>query len=233
MNRVKDGNYIVIQSFMVKDLHLKGNELLIYAIIYGFSQDEQAFTGSIQYLADWANCSRHTVIDNLKSLCDKNLISKHEVERSGVKFCEYRSRKWTTSAESSLPSAESSLGGSAISSLGGSAETAPNNISIYNLSTNNLSNKDRSKPIRHQYGEYSNVLLTDDDLEKLKSEFPSDWSERIDRLSSYMESTGKHYKNHLATIRNWARNDKGKEKVDEQRKAGLGTSGLGKIGTWL
>ena len=93
--------------------------------------------------------------------------------------------------------------------------------------------KNDSKPTRHQYGEYSNVLLTDDDLEKLKSEFPSDWSERIDRLSSYMESTGKHYKNHLATIRNWARNDKGKEKVDEQRKAGLGTSGLGKIGTWL
>ena len=206
MNRVKDGNYIVIQSFMVKDLHLKGNELLIYAIIYGFSQDEQAFTGSIQYLADWANCSRHTVIDNLKSLCDKNLISKHEVERSGVKFCEYRSRKWTTSAESSLPSAESSLGGSAISSLGGSAETAPNNISTYNLITNNLKNKSRLKSAKHRYGEYNNVLLSDDDMEKLKSEFP-DYKERIERLSEYMASSGRTYKNCLATIRSWARRD--------------------------
>lgn len=63
-----------------------------------------------------------------------------------------------------------------------------------------------SKPVRHKYGEYRNVLLTDADLEKLKTEFP-DWEARIERLSSYMASTGKSYKNHLATIRNWANND--------------------------
>jgi hypothetical protein len=44
-------------------------------------------------------------------------------------------------------------------------------------------------------------------MEKLKAEFP-DWQERIERLSSYIASTGKSYKNHLATIRNWARKDK-------------------------
>ena len=63
-----------------------------------------------------------------------------------------------------------------------------------------------SNPTRHKYGEYKNVLLSDEDMEKLKSEFP-DWKSRIERLSSYMASTGKSYKNHLATIRNWARND--------------------------
>lgn len=62
------------------------------------------------------------------------------------------------------------------------------------------------KPVKHRHGEYANVLLTDDELEKLKAEFP-DWQERIERLSSYMASTGKAYKNHLATIRNWARKD--------------------------
>ena len=61
-------------------------------------------------------------------------------------------------------------------------------------------------PTRHKYGEYQNVLLTDEDLEKLKKEF-FDWSDRIERLSAYMASTGKSYKNHLATIRNWARRD--------------------------
>ncbi len=61
-------------------------------------------------------------------------------------------------------------------------------------------------PTRHKYGEYQNVLLSDDDLEKLKKEF-FDWSDRIERLSAYMASTGKSYKNHLATIRNWARRD--------------------------
>ena len=64
----------------------------------------------------------------------------------------------------------------------------------------------KKKVVRHKYGEYNNVLLTDDELDKLKTEF-SDWSERIERLSSYMASTGKAYKNHLATIRNWARKD--------------------------
>lgn len=61
-------------------------------------------------------------------------------------------------------------------------------------------------PTRHKYGEYQNVLLSDEDLEKLKTEF-LDWSDRIERLSAYMASTGKSYKNHLATIRNWARRD--------------------------
>lgn len=61
-------------------------------------------------------------------------------------------------------------------------------------------------PTRHKYGEYQNVLLSDEDLEKLKKEF-FDWSDRIERLSAYMASTGKSYKNHLATIRNWARRD--------------------------
>lgn len=58
-----------------------------------------------------------------------------------------------------------------------------------------------------KYGEYQNVLLSDDDLEKLKAEFPSDWEAKINRLSEYIASTGKKYKNHLATIRAWARRD--------------------------
>ena len=57
------------------------------------------------------------------------------------------------------------------------------------------------------YGCYGNVKLSDTDLSKLKAEFPADWQERIDRLSTYIDSSGKSYKNHLATIRNWARRD--------------------------
>lgn len=68
----------------------------------------------------------------------------------------------------------------------------------------------KSKPVKHKYGEYNNVLLTDDELDKLKTEYP-DWQDRIERLSSYVASTGKTYKSHYATIRNWAR--KNQEKV--------------------
>ena len=76
---------------------------------------------------------------------------------------------------------------------------------------NILSDSDESapapkKPSKHKYGEYNNVLLTDEELEKLKTEY-SDYEERIERLSSYVASTGKKYKSHYATIRNWARKD--------------------------
>ena len=64
----------------------------------------------------------------------------------------------------------------------------------------------KTKPVKHKYGEYKNVLLTDEELDKLKTEY-SDYEERIERLSSYVASTGKSYKSHYATIRNWARKD--------------------------
>ena len=64
------------------------------------------------------------------------------------------------------------------------------------------------KEERHKYGEYKNVLLSDEDLGKLKAEFPKDWEERIEKLSFYIKSTGKTYKDHLATIRNWARKER-------------------------
>lgn len=72
------------------------------------------------------------------------------------------------------------------------------------------------KEPRHKYGMYNNVLLSDTDMEKLKDEFPGDWADRIERLSEYIESTGKKYKNHLATMRAWARknNDKRRQSSD-------------------
>lgn len=63
----------------------------------------------------------------------------------------------------------------------------------------------RTKEPKHQYGEYRNVLLTHTEHAKLQAEFPNDWEQRIEKLSAYMKSTGKVYKDHLATIRNWAR----------------------------
>lgn len=100
----------------------------------------------------------------------------------------------------------------------------------------------KNKKDKKIYGEYQNVKLTDEELAKLKAEFP-DWKERIERLSEYIDSRGDKYKNHLSTIRSWARRDKqngtnmdrqsaGKEpgvevyervirEAEERRKAGL------------
>lgn len=67
-----------------------------------------------------------------------------------------------------------------------------------------------AKPQKHKHGEYNNVLLTDDEYQKLKNEYP-DIEERIERLSEYIASTGKKYKSHYATIRAWARKEKGEK----------------------
>lgn len=65
--------------------------------------------------------------------------------------------------------------------------------------------KKKSEPVRHKYGMYQNVLLSDEEMEKLKAEFPDDWAERIEELSEGIDSKGYKYKNFLSTIRKWAR----------------------------
>ena len=92
------------------------------------------------------------------------------------------------------------------------AHVYENPIQSESESNPNTNARSASAPTRHKYGEYQNVLLSDEDLEKLKEEFPNDWAKRIERLSEYISSTGKSYKNHLATIRSWAKRDKPGEK---------------------
>ena len=59
---------------------------------------------------------------------------------------------------------------------------------------------------RHKYGEYKNVLLSDEELEKLQKELP-DWQNMVERLSEYIASSGKKYKSHYATLRSWNRRE--------------------------
>lgn len=89
-SRISRENFITIQGFMITDLKLKGNELIIYAVIYGFSQAEnQSFSGSLQYLAEWTNGTRQGIQKSLKSLIEKGLVIKTDKIVNGVKFCEY------------------------------------------------------------------------------------------------------------------------------------------------
>lgn len=91
MNKVKSTNYVNIQGWMVTDLHLKGNDLLVYAIIYGFTQDgEQWFEGSRQYLAEWCNSTTRGISKNLDSLVKKGYILKETVMINNVRFCKYK-----------------------------------------------------------------------------------------------------------------------------------------------
>ena len=87
---MKDNNYITIQGWMVNKLKLSGNELMVYAIIYGFSQDnESKFTGSGQYIANSAGISRRAVTLILNELTKKGYIKKYDYKENGVKRCDY------------------------------------------------------------------------------------------------------------------------------------------------
>lgn len=79
----------------------------------------------------------------------------------------------------------------------------------------------KEKPQRHKYGQYHNVMLSDDEMEKLKVEFPVDWEERIERVSEYCASKGVTYKNYLATIRTWARKDRPRVVAKNDVQSGL------------
>lgn len=88
---IKDTNFVTIQGWMRTKLNLKGNELLAYAVIYGFSQIAGTkFTGSRKYIAEWCGCSLATVDRTLISLIDKGLISKtSHITKYGYRAIEY------------------------------------------------------------------------------------------------------------------------------------------------
>lgn len=83
------------------------------------------------------------------------------------------------------------------------------------------------KPKKQKYGELQNVLLAEEEYEKLKEKLP-DYEDRINRLGYYISSKGKKYNSHYATILNWARKDKDDGKAsssqsNEPRKYNLST----------
>ena len=121
--------YIVILPWMREELDLKGNELLVYALIHGFSQEAQGcFFGSLEYISKACGCSRGTTIGTLKSLQNKGLLKKRELTENNVKMCQYTAITGS-SAKIELP-VQKLDGGSAKIELGGSAEIAPNNKTL-------------------------------------------------------------------------------------------------------
>jgi predicted transcriptional regulator len=139
-------NYIVIKGWMVNILHLSGTDLLIYALIHGFSQDrESEYNGGTAYLMSATGTSKPTVIKALKSLADKNLIEKTEREMCGVKFCAYKAiipnevanlynaetAQNLTTGKETLPPVKNEQERGKETCIGGK-ETLPNNKYIYN-----------------------------------------------------------------------------------------------------
>ena len=175
--KIKPNSYYSIQYWMINELGLKGLELSIYAIIYGFSRDHcGAFTGSRSYLADFTNSTKAGVDKALKSLTQKNLLEKKDFVNHGIKNCIYVAKE----VENLVSYQSTELGGVANSVSQGSQLSCPNNIE------DNIEDNTLSLEVKH-FGLYGNVILNDELYDRLLIESEEYADEYINRLDSHIE----------------------------------------------
>ena len=133
--------YINIQWWMAQRLKLSGNELLTYAIVYGFSQDgESAFLGNSKYVSYALRVSRPTAIKALDSLTSKGLIIKTQEKINDIVFNRYKANLQVIK-DFDRPYKESLQGGSKESLQGGYKET------LHSNKYKELNNKEINKDI--------------------------------------------------------------------------------------
>lgn len=71
---------------MINRLNLKGNDLILFAMIYGFSQDgESEYRGSLKYMSDALRVSKNTVLSVKRRLIAENLILETK-DKTGNRF---------------------------------------------------------------------------------------------------------------------------------------------------
>lgn len=87
---MKKFDYIVIQAPMISELGLKGNALLLFAMIHGFSKDgTNKYRASLNDMAEWLCTSKSAVVSSLEALVEAGYINKHDVKDSGKSKPEY------------------------------------------------------------------------------------------------------------------------------------------------
>ena len=170
--------------------------------------DERGFVYVIfplSSLSDALRCSTMSIKRALRSLEDADLIERRRsritvpnsifVKVPTVQKC---SPAWNDFVPSD--------GTEMISSMEQKCSTNQRNKN--NLKNNHLI-KTTDAPLT--FGEYRNVFLTKKEYQQLKTDF-SGLDSLIDQLSAYIQSTGKKYADHAATLRIWAKRQKSEQK---------------------
>ena len=86
-DKTSKADHIIISPWMIEDLNLKDKELILYALIYGFSRNGSSsfFTGNNAYMAKWLKVDKQHVTRYTSSLIKKGLIEKIE-ENNCIKY---------------------------------------------------------------------------------------------------------------------------------------------------
>ena len=187
-----ENNFTVISNDVLKDTTISWKAKGLFAYLWSMPDDWDFYETEV---TKRATDGRDSLRSGLKELEEKGYITrKRKRNDKGQVSTSY----WELSEKPMLdnPTQEKPTQGN------------PTLLSTNELSTNKQSTyKDISpSPSKSKYGDNNNVLLTEDEYEKLKEKF-SNYSDRINNLSYYLASTGKKYKSHYMTILSWARRD--------------------------
>lgn len=193
---MRPDNYITVCGWMVTQLGLSGNELLVYALIYGFSQDgNSVFSGTSRYISEWCNIRKEAALQILKRLTDNGLIEKRGKVVNGVQLYDY-----VALIPNDTPVRKPHRGGDEIAP-GGGAETAPH---IDNTNIDKI--KKRKITPKSPYGEFGKVMLSDHDMEMALEKYGGDKDKldfAITLLDDYIAQDTKRerrYTNHYVVL---------------------------------
>ena len=180
---------------------------------------------TLMYTANRFNWKEFSI--SISSLIFKSKLSKSDIYRSRNKLkqfglIDFKEKKGNQCTVYKINSCVSLFGthfGTQFETESGTTFDTPfNTVSETPIDTNvgninktkNINkniNKNKKEIIKEKFGEFENVLLSADELQKLKSKLGAETESYIERLSSYIASSGKRYKSHYATILSWTQKD--------------------------
>ena len=211
MNR--DFRGIWIPRHIWLDKNLKPIEKILLAEIESLGGLHDGCFASNQYFADFLDLSKDRTSKLISGLKNKGYITVELIYKEGT--CEVDKRIIKLNPYSYFyQGVQNHQGG-----IGENTKDITNN---YNINNNNKASKKKTtKEPRHKYGEFKNVLLSDKDLEKLKTEYGEELVEKyIKKMDEWIELNGRRYKNYYLALRQWMNKEvsKKQEKIEKQER---------------
>jgi DNA-binding transcriptional MocR family regulator len=176
--------YAIIPGEVRYDTNLKDKAKLLYGEITALSDKNGYCYASNRYFAELYNVSQTTISLLIKNLVDSGYIENEIVYKEGSKEILNRYLKI--------------IKGGYLKNL---KEGYLKKVKDNNTRDNNTSNN-KKENTKRKYGEYKNVLLTDDEYNRLKNDY-NNYEELIRFLDEYIEMKGYKAKSHNLAIRKW------------------------------
>ena len=188
MNRDFRGIWIPKEIWLNKDLST--NEKILLAEIESLGGLSNGCFASNQYLAEFFDLSKDRISKLISGLKNKGYITVELIYKEGT--CEVEQRLIKI-----IPYSYFQLGGQThLEGIGENNDCITNNYNINNNNIPKTSKRKTTKEVRHKYGEFKNVLLSDKDLEKRKAEYGEELVEKyIKKMDEWIEINGRSYKN--------------------------------------